>query len=111
MQRVAGYVGVLVYIATDTSGALGKPPLSTPAPAPVLACPAYGTSDHTFAGHKTSSFGPHACELVERVQAPEGQGHEAQCGRGQCYRRDGLTVGPTRFFFGAADISKGGNIE
>jgi hypothetical protein len=102
---------VLAYIATDTLGALGKPTLSTPAPAPVLACLAYGTSDHTFVGHKMLSFGPHACGLVERVQALEGRGHEAQCRRGRCYRQDGLTVGPTHFVFGAADISKGGNIE
>jgi hypothetical protein len=104
-------MGVLAYIATDTSGALGKPLLSTPAPALVLACPVYGTSDHTFAGHEMSSFGPHVCGLVERAQAPEGWGCEAQCRRRQCYGRDGLMVGPTCFFFGAADVSKGGNIE
>ena len=102
---------MLAYIATDTPGALGKPLLSTPAPAPVLVCPAYSTSDHTFVGHKTSSFGPHVCGLVERAQAPEGWGHEAQCGRCQCYGRDGLMIGPTHFVFGAADVSKGGNIE
>ena len=42
-------------------------PPSAPAPAPVLACLEYGTSDHTSMGHKMSSFGPHMCGLIERA--------------------------------------------
>ena len=66
----SGYsVCPIMLSATDTLGAPSKPLLSTPAPAPVLACPAYGTSGHTFAGHETSSFGPRACELVKGAGA------------------------------------------
>jgi hypothetical protein len=61
------------------------PPLlpSAPAPAPVLACSVYGTSDHTSVGRETSSFGPRMCGLVERAGAPRGGGRVSAEGRGR----------------------------
>jgi hypothetical protein len=53
--------------------------LPAPAPAPVLVCLVYGTSNHTLMGCEMLSLGPCTCGLVERAQVPGG-GRSLQSG-------------------------------
>ena len=48
-------------------------PLTLPASAPAPV-PAYGPSDHRFAGRETLSLGPYASMVVESARAPWGGG-------------------------------------